>query len=233
MTSSRVDLTWNASNDNTGVAGYEIYRNGNNIATVPAYSVEYSDTTVSPALNYTYSISAFDSVGRHSLVSVPVKVNIPGVASNVAFAAVGAVYVSSSNPTANYGKSPFMRINSSPDMHGYLRFTVSGLGGKSIAGARLLIYANNSNKQGIELDSVADSKWNESSMNYGNAPALGNNLASSGGFKAGSWISIDLSNTVTGEGTYTFAITTSSDKPISLASREAGLNAPQLIIDFQ
>ncbi len=233
MTSSRVDLTWNASNDNTGVAGYEIYRNGNNIATVPAYSVEYSDTTVSPALNYTYSIISFDSVGHHSFASVPVKVNIPGVASNMAFTPVGAVYVSSSNPTANYGKSPFMRINSSPDMHGYLRFTVSGLGGKTIAHARLLIYANNSNKQGIELISVTDTKWSELSMNYGNAPALGKTLASSGGFKAGSWISIDLSDTVTGEGTYNFGITTSSDKPISLASREAGLNAPQLIIDFQ
>ena len=44
---------------------------------------------------------------------------------------------------------------------------------------------------------------------------------------------MDLSDYITGEGTYNFGITTSSDKPISLASREAGANAPQLIIDFQ
>ena len=109
MTSSRVDLTWSAANDNTGVAGYEIYRNGSNIATVPAYSLKYSDTTVSPAVNYTYSIVAFDSVGHHSFASVPVKVNIPGVASSLTFTPVADTYVNSGNPNSNYGKSPFMR----------------------------------------------------------------------------------------------------------------------------
>ncbi len=232
MTSSRVDLTWSASEDNTGVDGYEIYRNGSNIATVPAYSLEYSDTNVSPAITYTYSIIAFDSVGHHSLSSANIKVVIPGVASSVAFLPVADLYVNSDNPDSNYGKTPFLKINSSPEMNGYLRFTVSGLGGRTISGARLLIYANNSNKQGISVISVENNKWDEMSMDYTTAPSLGSTQAFSSPFTTGSWISIDLSDYITGEGTYDLAITTFSDKTISLASREAGTNAPQLIVDF-
>jgi chitodextrinase len=49
---------WNASADNVGVAGYNIYRDGSKVATSP-YPV-YSDTGLTSGTNYCYQVEAFD-----------------------------------------------------------------------------------------------------------------------------------------------------------------------------
>jgi glucose/arabinose dehydrogenase/chitodextrinase len=67
--SSAVNLSWNASTDNIGVAGYKIFRNGNSIATT--VNTSYSDTGLSPSTTYSYTVSAFDSAGNESPQSSP------------------------------------------------------------------------------------------------------------------------------------------------------------------
>ena len=64
---SRIDLSWTASTDNVGVAGYRIYRDGT-LAGVSAVT-SYSDTGLTPGVSYSYSISAYDSTGNESLRS--------------------------------------------------------------------------------------------------------------------------------------------------------------------
>jgi fibronectin type 3 domain-containing protein len=61
-----VVLVWNASNDNVGVAGYNIYRVGSNnkIGTSP-YPV-YSDTGLTSGTNYCYQVEAIDGAGNIS-----------------------------------------------------------------------------------------------------------------------------------------------------------------------
>ena len=230
--SSQVDLAWSAATDNTGVAGYAVLRNGNTIGTVPAYDLAYTDTNVSASLKYTYTVVAFDTAGKHSLASSPAVVTVPGVATSMAFTPTADTYTNATNPASNYGKSPFMRINLTPAMNGYMRFVVSGLGGKTVAHALLKIYVNNSNQQGFSVATVADNTWNEFSMNVNNAPSLGNVLNTSGPLTAASWVTIDVSSYIKGEGTYSFGLNTTGDKPVNLATREAGLDAPQLIVQF-
>ncbi len=55
--------------------------------------------------------------------------------------------------------------------------------------------------------------------------------ATSGPFGTGVWTTVDITPLVTGNGFYNFALTTTSGTAFSLASREAGGNAPQLIIE--
>ena len=75
---NRVDLSWTASNDNVGVSGYTIYRNGSVLATVATPTTTYSDTTVSPSTTYTYTVDAFDAAQNHSAQSSPpVSVTTP------------------------------------------------------------------------------------------------------------------------------------------------------------
>ncbi len=233
LSDERVDLTWSPANDDTGVAGYAVTRNGLTIATVPAYEHEYSDTNVSPAITYTYSITAFDLVGQRSVDSDKTKVLIPGNANFLSFTPDADAYVSSAKPDSKYGNAPFLRINSSPEMNGYLHFTVSDLADRSIAGVRLLLFANNSNKNGFTLHLAEAGKWDEKKMTYPQAPGLSSVIASSGPIEEGTWVTFDLSEFVTGEGSYSFAITTLSTRSISLASHESGINAPQLIVDFK
>jgi hypothetical protein len=58
---AEVDLAWTVSTDsNSGVAGYQIFRNGSAIGWVPSPSLIYADTTVSAATTYTYAVNAVD-----------------------------------------------------------------------------------------------------------------------------------------------------------------------------
>jgi len=75
--SSSVALSWNASSDNVGVAGYAVYRNGAALATVGASTLSYTDTAVSSVTQYTYAIDAFDAAGNHSAQSASVSLTTP------------------------------------------------------------------------------------------------------------------------------------------------------------
>jgi acid phosphatase type 7 len=152
----------------------------------------------------------------------------PGT-NTVTFTPVADTYVDSSNPGANFGSATTMRLDASPTVDAYLRFTVSGLSG-SISQVRLLLHANNSDSQGIRAFAVANNTWGELTTTYTNAPALGSQLASSGSFASGVWVSLDVSSYVTGNGTYSFGVTNLSSTAISIASRESGANAPQLVV---
>ena len=76
VSSSRIDLSWNASTDNIGVTGYIIYRNGGRIATTSGLA--YQSTGLSPSTSYTYQIGAYDAAGNVSSQSTAVtKTTLP------------------------------------------------------------------------------------------------------------------------------------------------------------
>ena len=54
------NISWSASMDNIGVAGYTLYRNDIILATLNSPDLSYIDTTVSPGFSYSYSVDAFD-----------------------------------------------------------------------------------------------------------------------------------------------------------------------------
>ena len=64
VSSSQINLSWNASTDNVGVAGYKVFRNGSQIATTTRTS--YSDTGLMPSTTYSYAVSAYDAAGNNS-----------------------------------------------------------------------------------------------------------------------------------------------------------------------
>ncbi len=73
---THANLSWSASTDNVGVTGYEVYRNG---ALLPSggLATTYTDSSVSAATTYSYSVSAQDAAGNRSLQSSPVSVTTP------------------------------------------------------------------------------------------------------------------------------------------------------------
>jgi YD repeat-containing protein len=72
---STVNLSWSASTDNVGVAGYKIYRGGTQMGTSGGTS--YTDTTTSPSTSYSYTVGAYDAAGNNSTQSGPVGVTTP------------------------------------------------------------------------------------------------------------------------------------------------------------
>jgi hypothetical protein len=159
----------------------------------------------------------------------PTPTSTPSVGS-VTFIPVADNYVDSANPTTNHGTATTLRMDGSPDVHAYLRFTISGFSG-TITQVRLQLFANNSDSSGIRAWAVSDNIWDELTQNYTNAPALGSQLASLGSFAAG-WVTLDVTSYITGNGTYSIGVTNLSSTAISVGSRESGANAPQLVITY-
>jgi chitodextrinase len=70
VSSSQINLSWTASTDNVGVAGYQIFRNSAQIAT--STNTNFSDTGLTANTQYTYAVSAYDAAGNVSAQSTPV-----------------------------------------------------------------------------------------------------------------------------------------------------------------
>jgi hypothetical protein len=146
------------------------------------------------------------------------------------FSPAADAYVNQSSPTTNYGASTQFRVDGSPLVRSYLRFGVQGLNG-TVTRATLRVFANSAASSGCVANIVSNNTWTETGLNYNNAPLMGGALGSSGSFGAGTWITMDVTAYITANGTYNIALTTPGSTAISLASREAGANAPQLIIE--
>ena len=64
VSSSEIDLGWDASTDNIGVSGYHVYRDGLLIESVA--TTTYRDLSLQPQTTYSYYVKAFDEAGNIS-----------------------------------------------------------------------------------------------------------------------------------------------------------------------
>jgi chitodextrinase len=76
VSSAQIALSWTASADNVGVAGYRIYRNGALIATTQ--STSFSNTGLSASTSYGYAVAAYDAAGNLSPMSAAVSATTAG-----------------------------------------------------------------------------------------------------------------------------------------------------------
>jgi len=151
-------------------------------------------------------------------------------AATLNFVPVADAYVESTHKSTNYGSLTSIRADGSPVVRSYLRFNVQGLT-SAVTRATLRVFANSAATNGYDIQSVSNNTWTESTITYNNAPPVGNVLGSAGSSGSGAWTSVDITVYITGNGIYNLALTTGSSSAISLASRESGTNAPQLIVE--
>ena len=65
-----IDLSWTASTDDTGVAGYNVYRDGTLLTNVTT-GTTYQDLGLTASTAYSYTVSAFDAAANESAQSNP------------------------------------------------------------------------------------------------------------------------------------------------------------------
>ena len=226
---ARIDLSWSASSDNVGVGSYTIRRGGAFLATVGGATTTYSDTTAQPSTSYSYTVEALDTSNNPSGQSSPATATTQALPPIFTVTPVADAYVNASSPATNYGNATTLKADASPVNRSYLRFVVQA-GGGSVTHATLRVFANTASSVGHSASGVADITWGETSINFNNAPALGSAINSSGPFSAGTWTEVDVTPYITGNGTYTLALTTSSSTAITYASRQSA-NDPQLVVE--
>jgi chitodextrinase len=78
-----VDVSWDASSDNVGVTGYDVYREGTLVGSVDGNTTSYDDTGLDDATTYHYTVDAFDAAGNTSAQSDPATATTADVTAPV------------------------------------------------------------------------------------------------------------------------------------------------------
>ncbi|WP_412539382.1 YbhB/YbcL family Raf kinase inhibitor-like protein [Longispora sp. K20-0274] len=76
VSATSVTLAWNAATDNTGVTGYNVYRDGAKFATVPDLQATADSLTANTT--YSFTVEAFDANNNVSSRSAALSVRTPG-----------------------------------------------------------------------------------------------------------------------------------------------------------
>ncbi len=167
-------------------------------------------------------------------VGTPTPTPVPG--AQLTINPSDDTFVRSDWPNSNYSTNTTLRLVGSPIINSYLKFNVSGL---SVApqSAKLRLYVNDPSTNGGAIYLVSNNyngtstAWVESGLKYNNAPPVsGTPLSSLGSVATGTWVEFNVTDAVTGNGTYSFAITSSSTNSVYYNSKDAGSNTPVLVI---
>jgi parallel beta-helix repeat protein len=136
-------------------------------------------------------------------------------------------WVDSMAPATNHGRDSHLKVDGLPVAVAYLRFDVHDA--EADPSALLRFHVETASSTGVEVRSVGDEPWQETTLTYHDAPPLGAVVGSSGPFSADTWVSVDVSGLVTGDGPVTLALTTGNDTGIRITSRE-GTAKPELLV---
>jgi Calcineurin-like phosphoesterase len=226
--SGEVMLNWTEAKDDTGVAGYTLYRDGVVLATLDGPTPSYIDTSARLGTTYTYNLQAFDLANNGSVSSESVTATTSSTVT-LTLTPVADAYVDESAPADNYGGSSKLRVDSTPVVQSHMRFNVPPLAG-NVLSATLSVYANGASSAGHDVYAVSQNEWNESDITYTTAPQPERLIGSSGAFQGDIWVSIDVTSLISGEGPLSLALLTTGTTNITYSSRE-GAKPPQLSIE--
>ena len=138
--------------------------------------------------------------------------------------------VSAAEPNRNFGSSARLRVDGGgdPAVESYLTFVVSNSGG-AVTSATLRVFATTDSRNGPAAY-AGDVNWAEGTITWANRPPrISDVLDDVGAVPASSWIELDVTGVVSGDGTYTFVLATNSADGTNMSSREGG-NKPQLVL---
>jgi hypothetical protein len=157
----------------------------------------------------------------------------------LSFGPIADAYVSQVSPSSAYGGGSFSVVGgSSSAKQAFICFTVSGLpAGAIVASAKLRLYVTNDSTSGGVFNQISNTSWNET-ITWNTRPAIDGPLVATLGVVAlNNVVELDLTGVITGNGTYSFAITlpNTNTNTVGYASREASTaaNRPQLIVMLQ
>ena len=170
------------------------------------------------------------SLAAFTAASIAVATVSGGAAAttSVSLKPAADAWVNSTNVTANYGSSAYLRIDGSPVRNAYLRFDLSGVPG-AIGRVQLQLYPISSGKAGLSVHGVAAITWGEKTVDAANAPAIAAAAVSSGAIVAGKTFTVDVTSLVHGHGLVSLALTDNSAAAVTLASRQSA-NPPLLAV---
>jgi hypothetical protein len=120
-----------------------------------------------------------------------------------------------------------MIADASPVKIIYVRFVVSGVNGRQVQSGRLKLGVNAGGAPGGSVHKITNTTWNEATVNFNTKPAVdGPALSTLAKVNTGAVATFDLGAAITGDGTYSLAIDTTSSSAITCSRRQRAKPVP-------
>lgn len=177
--------------------------------------------------------------GRVTLVSLAALIGAAGSPASSAakppdefrvYQPVADTYVTAARARSNFGRSPALRVDSSPETTAFLRFRVKRTTAL-IASVTLLLRPGSPGRTSYAVRRVAESGWRERRLTYATAPVPSIRYTASRPVRRGAWSAVDVTSFVASSGgeEFSLAITTRGTREISFGSRESR-SGPRLVV---
>jgi hypothetical protein len=140
-------------------------------------------------------------------------------------------YSKENDANTNFGDSDVMhvRTNSTKEKNSYLKFNVTGVTGE-VQSALLKLRVGENPIDDLTVHTVADTAWDEMTLSWNNAPAIGAGIDTVDNLDANTWYEWDLTPVISGNGLYSFALTSQVDLVYRKISTKDSAYAPVLEI---
>jgi hypothetical protein len=250
VTASPLLPTISSFTPSSGAVGAEVTINGVNFVNVTAVKFDAalasafivdSDTQIRatvPSGATTGKISV-STAGGTAFSLTDFSVTSSGTPATLTFTPLHDAYVRFSTPTSNFGNAVTLRarVPAGDTLRAFVKFEVSGISG-AVLSAKLRLYVNNASNDGGAVHLVSNNyrndtaPWEEGGLNWNTAPALdGAAFSSAGAVVLDTWVELDVTAAIAGNGTYSFGIKNASTDDVHYSSAE-GANKPELVIQL-
>ena len=153
--------------------------------------------------------------------------------ASASFGPVADSYTSQSKPTHNYGTGSSLWVDQGAGvtLQTFLRFSVTGVT-QTVTNATLWVYASNGTNVGPTVATTGNG-WAETGITWNTMPAPGSSqFPSASPIGTGTWISVNVTGVVTGNGDFSFTLIANSTDAAAFNSRENATNHPRLDLTF-
>ncbi|GAA3428342.1 hypothetical protein GCM10018953_55250 [Streptosporangium nondiastaticum] len=191
------------------------------------------------------ALGAAPTTPASALTPAPAPASAPVPASaatsvSATFAATDDVFVSQAEPVKNFATATWLSVcggtcsssSATGQRIALTRFKVTGIPDDAEnVKATLEVTSTRTTATTVTARTVTGG-WTEAAT-WNTRPALGDAAGSHTGFTSGQTAKLDVSSAVTGDGTYSFALTQTDDTPTVLSSsRESGDRGPRLTVSY-
>lgn len=124
------------------------------------------------------------------------------------FEPIADAWTSQAQPTTNFGNDPELQMRatgSNLTKHAYMKFQVSGIT-RPVQSAKLRVHTGPVAFSWYSLYWINDTTWQENTINWNNGPLAHSLFLSLGAQPANSYVELDVTQIVSGNGTYTFGM---------------------------
>src|SRR5215211_1543568 len=166
-------------------------------------------------------------------VTETLNVDTPVATSALTFVAEADAQVNEANPVDNAGTSTFLQVDgeSGAEVESFVRFTVTGISG-TIQNARLRLYDTTNDSENGPAVYASGTSWTEAEITWNDRPErTSEELDNQGSISTETWVEYDVTEAVTGNGTFSFVLAADSSDAATFSSRQ-GSQPPELVITF-